>query len=312
MKGQETATELAAAHWGYIDKVLTTHAVPKREIEAIGFHYRTAMIHGFKHGVEWEQDRAEKEAFLAQVVDDAVRKFSMSAPLCPSCRRLDTECHGDNREYPATKAGGCEGYIEAKKESLCESCADKKCAYQFERNKRLMLECSEYTPEPKAERKASLCHSCDVGNCTKTATISCEMTGHCNFYTPALRERMMEAKEEAAKPVDCKDCVSVSCIGAGIGISSVMHNGCEQFKPAPVALAICPSCDQHPGCKGTVDPAEDGSCKGFSPKDAEQQVVTAASCKICFTWCANSGRDGAPFGGCVHFQPKKEAVSDTL
>jgi hypothetical protein len=35
------------------------------------------------------------------------------APLCPSCRRYDTECHGANSEYPATADGGCEGYIKA-------------------------------------------------------------------------------------------------------------------------------------------------------------------------------------------------------
>jgi hypothetical protein len=81
------------------------------------------------------------------------------APLCPSCRRYDTECHGVNDEYPATSDGGCEGYI-------------------------------------KAERVASLCHSCAQEICSKTLTEACEESGECNRYISALRERVLDAKEQ--------------------------------------------------------------------------------------------------------------------
>jgi hypothetical protein len=136
MKAKETAEALAAAHWGYIGEVLTTHAVPKMQIENIGFHYRTAMIHGFKHGVEWERDRADEEAFF----DAAINHVAMEAELdrscgdpaqdimhhnftmrkfqlCPSCAR--TSCA--KGEYPATKDGGCEGYISALRERVLDA-----------------------------------------------------------------------------------------------------------------------------------------------------------------------------------------------
>ena len=41
----------AEAHWKYVESVLEAHGVAS-EAEVIGFHYKTAFIHGFKHGVE--------------------------------------------------------------------------------------------------------------------------------------------------------------------------------------------------------------------------------------------------------------------
>ena len=43
-------TELAEAHWKYIKSLLFEHKIDDTEIKRIGFHYRTAMIHGYKHG----------------------------------------------------------------------------------------------------------------------------------------------------------------------------------------------------------------------------------------------------------------------
>ena len=43
-------TELAEAHWKYIKSLLFEHKINDTEIKHIGFHYRTAMIHGYKHG----------------------------------------------------------------------------------------------------------------------------------------------------------------------------------------------------------------------------------------------------------------------
>ena len=45
--------ELAKAHWDYIEKLLITHDVMGEERNIIGFHYKTAFIHGYKHGVEY-------------------------------------------------------------------------------------------------------------------------------------------------------------------------------------------------------------------------------------------------------------------
>jgi hypothetical protein len=261
-------------------------------------------------------------------------------PLCYSCRRLNTECHGAKPEYPATSDGGCEGYIKAEGLTpLCKSCGVKDCeAADPWRNI-----CSLYVPN-----EPSLCDSCAVA-CEVHGIVAAN--GSCNRYVSALRERMMEAKEEAAntltpkhpldcvtsaceyhklaslrncdkypasavsmcnnyEPIDpfaptakqepptaavttaphsdpavnCKDCVSGACIGAGIGISSVMYHGCEQFKPAPVALEICPSCNEHPGCKGTVAPEADGRCKGFSAKEAMGLPSIALDCSANAAW----------------------------
>ena len=37
-------------HWAYIESILTTHKEDPIVIEKIGFHYKQAMIHGYKHG----------------------------------------------------------------------------------------------------------------------------------------------------------------------------------------------------------------------------------------------------------------------
>ena len=46
------ARELADAHWSYISDVLATHNAPDEVAEMIGFHYVTAMVHGYGHGIE--------------------------------------------------------------------------------------------------------------------------------------------------------------------------------------------------------------------------------------------------------------------
>lgn len=46
------AEDLALAHWNYVRDVLTTHGLDERLIDAVGFHYQTAFIHGYKHAKE--------------------------------------------------------------------------------------------------------------------------------------------------------------------------------------------------------------------------------------------------------------------
>ena len=48
----EKSKELANAHWSYIEQVLKTSGVQEQEIKRIGFHYVSAMVHGYGHGVE--------------------------------------------------------------------------------------------------------------------------------------------------------------------------------------------------------------------------------------------------------------------
>ena len=57
--------ELSRLHWEYIDQTLKLHGVDTERRKQIGYHYRTAMEHGYKHGV----DEALKYPLLAITVD---------------------------------------------------------------------------------------------------------------------------------------------------------------------------------------------------------------------------------------------------
>jgi hypothetical protein len=166
-------------------------------------------IHYLELLLEWEYDATVQEGPAPFIVKATV-------PLCPSCRRLDTECHGVNREYPITDDGGCEGYIKAetgvhisgwyanegqkveREVSLCDSC-DAACE-----TRGIMAahgSCNRYISETNGgisemERTTYLCHSCSVPQCNVTTIIACETTGTCGRYQSALRERVLDAKEE--------------------------------------------------------------------------------------------------------------------
>ena len=43
---------LAGQHWEYLNNVLLIHGLEKSDINTIGYHYRTAFIHGYKHGLQ--------------------------------------------------------------------------------------------------------------------------------------------------------------------------------------------------------------------------------------------------------------------
>lgn len=51
-KAQIDVAEIAADHWSYIENLLTTHMVDGDLVEIVGFHYRTAFVHGWKHAME--------------------------------------------------------------------------------------------------------------------------------------------------------------------------------------------------------------------------------------------------------------------
>ena len=44
--------ELANDHWSYVEAILIAHGQPDDLISMVGFHYKTALQHGYKHGVE--------------------------------------------------------------------------------------------------------------------------------------------------------------------------------------------------------------------------------------------------------------------
>jgi 1,6-anhydro-N-acetylmuramate kinase len=47
---QQNPESLADAHWDYVKAVLEHAGETPENIAKIGFHYRTAMVHGVKHG----------------------------------------------------------------------------------------------------------------------------------------------------------------------------------------------------------------------------------------------------------------------
>ena len=51
----EESKKLAEEHWSYIEALLLAHG-EKDILEVIGFHYKSAFIHGFKHGVEFIEE----------------------------------------------------------------------------------------------------------------------------------------------------------------------------------------------------------------------------------------------------------------
>lgn len=48
----ERTQELAEAHWSYVRSVLESHRIATDIITAVGFHYKSAFAHGYKHGQE--------------------------------------------------------------------------------------------------------------------------------------------------------------------------------------------------------------------------------------------------------------------
>ena len=47
---EKTAAQLADEHWGYVKELLELHDAS--QVRTVGWHYRTAFIHGYKHGQE--------------------------------------------------------------------------------------------------------------------------------------------------------------------------------------------------------------------------------------------------------------------
>ena len=57
--------ERTEAHWKYIKSLLEMHGSDKETTKLIGFHYRTAMIHGHKHGKLDALDELRKRKLIA-------------------------------------------------------------------------------------------------------------------------------------------------------------------------------------------------------------------------------------------------------
>ena len=49
---QNDAQELASDHWSYVRGVLQAAGLFDDQIEDIEYHYISAFVHGYKHGVE--------------------------------------------------------------------------------------------------------------------------------------------------------------------------------------------------------------------------------------------------------------------
>ena len=52
LKNKDQSKELADNHWNYIQSLLETHGTLDDVMDRIQFHYKTAFVHGYKHGQE--------------------------------------------------------------------------------------------------------------------------------------------------------------------------------------------------------------------------------------------------------------------
>lgn len=57
----DDAKALAEAHWGYVMRVLIEHDECEETVKKCAFHYVSAFVHGFKHGVESCQQKTLRE-----------------------------------------------------------------------------------------------------------------------------------------------------------------------------------------------------------------------------------------------------------
>lgn len=89
MKENDRAKQLAGEHWDYIGALLKVTGVPDVESERIGFHYRSALIHGFKHGAEFERGLGDS-GFCAYTPEPDFTDKPVS--LCESCVKAGVSC----------------------------------------------------------------------------------------------------------------------------------------------------------------------------------------------------------------------------
>lgn len=53
---EKSIQDLIDAHWDYIRQTLAVHGAGDKELELVGHHYKTAFLHGFKHGYDAKLD----------------------------------------------------------------------------------------------------------------------------------------------------------------------------------------------------------------------------------------------------------------
>lgn len=69
---EKTAKELADAHWSYIHDLLSAHGIGSGLTDICRFHYVSAFVHGFKHGIEQAQGIAMMNEFYPEKSKDEV------------------------------------------------------------------------------------------------------------------------------------------------------------------------------------------------------------------------------------------------
>jgi hypothetical protein len=73
------ATELAEAHWSYVESVIRVHGADDQTIKECAHHYKTAFAHGYKHGVEDAALKDPAEISPGTLTDEQIDT------LCTSC-----------------------------------------------------------------------------------------------------------------------------------------------------------------------------------------------------------------------------------
>lgn len=60
----EHAVTLADDHWSYINRLLEAHGASEKTRQVVGFHYKSAFVHGFKHGCEYMREITDIDLIL--------------------------------------------------------------------------------------------------------------------------------------------------------------------------------------------------------------------------------------------------------
>lgn len=234
MNQKERASQLSQAHWGYIEKLLKHHGTSEANAEIIGFHYRTAMEHGYGHGVEDQRNGMFPQVEI-KLVDSGYDPYGRPFPFHdfrshgavnfapPGIYMHGTLCQSCDREgcakgqYPATKDGGCEGYISALRENMldakqdaptaaelpithtdpstnCKDCGNAACN-GMGRNLTCDQGCERFTPKATLWTRYDIWQKIEMENAR-----SKEIHGSWHQYTPqeqreAIRNEYFETKE---------------------------------------------------------------------------------------------------------------------
>lgn len=98
------AEDLAQAHWEYVRSLLESHGTEPEDLALAEFHYLSAFIHGFKHGVEYTNECRYHRLTLASdlkkellACPDAKAAYeALESEFTQAAKTIEQEINGGN------------------------------------------------------------------------------------------------------------------------------------------------------------------------------------------------------------------------